>query len=51
MPAMTMVHMTPIATIATTGVCRIRLLMLPSVRKLGVVSASATQSATVKAMT
>ena len=48
---MTIVHMTPIATIAAIDVCRMMLLMLFSVRKLGVVSDSATHSATVKAMT
>ena len=37
-PAITIVHMTPIATIAAIEVCRMILLMLFSVRKLGVAS-------------
>ncbi len=51
MPAMTIVHITPIATIAAIGVCRMRLLMLLSVRKLGVANDSAIQSATVNPIT
>ena len=51
MPAMTMVHSTPIAMIADTDTCRIILAMLPSVRKLGARNANANQSRIVKAIT
>ena len=43
--------MTPIATIAAIEVCRMILLMLFSVMKLGVASDKAIHNATVKAMT
>ena len=48
---MMMVHSTPTAMIADTDTCRIMLLMLPSVKKLGARTDSATQSASVKPMT
>ena len=51
MPAITIVHMTPIATMAAIDVWRIMLLMLFSVRKFGVANDNAIQSTTVKAMT